>query len=88
MADRMAAAAQELSAQIEQSTTGVDMQHQRIQDTAAAVEEINRLSTETSDAMGQSNLAVAELAQLAQRLNTLIQDLDHADAGSKALTAS
>jgi methyl-accepting chemotaxis protein len=41
VADRMASAAQELSSQIEQSANGADIQRQRIQETATAVEEMN-----------------------------------------------
>jgi methyl-accepting chemotaxis protein len=41
VADRMASAAQELSSQIEHSASGADIQRQRIQETATAVEEMN-----------------------------------------------
>jgi methyl-accepting chemotaxis protein len=41
VAVRMAAASQELSAQIEQSNKGADIQNSRVQDTAAAMEEMN-----------------------------------------------
>jgi methyl-accepting chemotaxis protein len=41
VADRMAAASEELSAQIEQSSRGAEEQNHRVQDTATAVEEMN-----------------------------------------------
>ncbi len=41
VADQMAGASEELSAQIEQSSRGTDVQHQRVQETATAMEEMN-----------------------------------------------
>ncbi len=41
MADQMAGVAEELSAQIEQSSRGADVQRQRVQETATAMEEMN-----------------------------------------------
>jgi methyl-accepting chemotaxis protein len=44
------------------------------------VEEVNRISTETSDAMRQSAQAVTELAAQAQRLKAIIEQMQRENA--------
>jgi len=65
VADRMAAASEELSAQIEQSNRGAEEQNNRVQDTAAAMEEMNATILEVAknaSATAQSADAAREKA--------------------------
>jgi methyl-accepting chemotaxis protein len=54
VADRMAAASQELSAQIEQSSQGAHEQNNRVQDTVTAVEEMNATILEVAKNAGDT----------------------------------
>ena len=62
VADRMAAASEELSAQIEQASRGAQEQNGRVQDTAAAVEEMNATILEVA----KNAAATARDAELAR----------------------
>ncbi|KHK01054.1 methyl-accepting chemotaxis protein [Desulfovibrio sp. TomC] len=61
VADRVAAASEELSAQIEQSSRGAEEQNARVQETATAVEEMNatimEVARNASDTAGHTELA-------------------------------
>jgi methyl-accepting chemotaxis protein len=72
--------------QVSSIATAAEQQSATAEEINRTVDEVNRLAAETSEAMAQSNQAVIELAELAQRLNSLIQDLEGGVAGPKALT--
>jgi methyl-accepting chemotaxis protein len=75
VADRMAEAARELSEQIGQSTSGAEVQRQRIQDTAAAVEEMNATILEVAKNAAQTATSAATARTKANDGATLVADV-------------
>jgi methyl-accepting chemotaxis protein len=75
VADRMAAASEELSAQIEQSTRGADVQNSRVQDTAAAVEEMNATILEVAKNAGATAQSAESSREKARQGAALVKEV-------------
>jgi methyl-accepting chemotaxis protein len=63
------------SDQVRSIATAAEEQSAASEEINKSIEDINRISSEVSEAMRQSAQAVGEMAQQAQVLNTLIEEL-------------
>jgi len=75
MADRMASAAEELSAQIEQSSQGALEQSDRVQGTVTAVEQMNATILEVAKNASDTAHNAAEAQDMARRGASLAEDV-------------
>ena len=77
------------SDQVRSIATASEQQSAASEEINHSIEDVNRISAETSDAMRQSAQAVGELASQSQMLKTLIDTMksEGADAGTPALAA-
>jgi methyl-accepting chemotaxis protein len=78
VADRMAAASEELSAQIEQSNRGADVQNSRVQDTAAAVEEMNATILEVAKNAAATSQSADNARERAHQGAELVEEVTSA----------
>ena len=81
VADRMAAASQELSAQIEQSSQGAHEQNNRVQDTVTAVEEMNATILEVAKNAGNTARGAQEAGEKAREGAGLVSRVTEAVGG-------
>ena len=75
VADRMASAAEQLSAQIEQCSQGATEQSDRVQGTAAAVEQMNATILEVAKNAGNTARSAGEAQEMARRGAKLADDV-------------
>ncbi len=77
---RMAAASEELSAQVEQVSRGTDIQRDRVSGTASSMEEMNSTVLEVARSAGQASSQAEETRQKAEDgselVNKVIQSID------------
>jgi len=96
VADRMAAASEELSAQIEQSSRGAEEQNNRVHDTATAVEEMNATILEVAknasataqsadDAREKATQGAALVKKVAAAVETVHQEASQLTENMQAL---
>jgi methyl-accepting chemotaxis protein len=93
LAGRSGAALGEIVSLVDMSTdqvrsiaTASEEQSAASEEINRSIEDVNRISAETSDAMRQSAQAVGELANQAQVLKTLVEELQTEGGGSAAST--
>ena len=93
LAGRSGAALGEIVSLVDMSTdqvrsiaTASEEQSAASEEINRSIEDVNRISAETSDAMRQSAQAVGELANQAQVLKTLVEELQAEGGGSAAST--
>jgi len=63
--------------QVRAIATAAEEQSAATEQISRGAEEINSIAMETSGAMGQSAVAVSELAELSDKLKTIIEDMKH-----------
>lgn len=61
--------------QVQGIATASEEQSAASEQIARSADEVNNIARETSNAMEESSVAIAELAEYAQKLNTIIQDM-------------
>lgn len=85
----ISAASEELSAKIEQSSTGSDIQSQRTGETATAMEEMNATVLEVAKSSGEASITANEAMQTAKKgsnvVTTMITGIDSVLGYSAAL---
>uniref|UniRef100_UPI0026118EED methyl-accepting chemotaxis protein n=1 Tax=Solidesulfovibrio sp. TaxID=2910990 RepID=UPI0026118EED len=87
LADRMAAASEELSAQIEQSSQGAKEQNNRVQDTVTAVEEMNATILEVARNAGDTAQGAQEAGDRAREGADLVVQVVSAVGGVRQASA-
>ncbi len=78
ISDRMAAASQELSAQVEETTKGAEMQRERVHGTAAAMEEMNATVLEVARNAGEARKQSEVTSEKARSGNALVEQVTEA----------
>ena len=78
ISDRMAAASQQLSAQVEQTTRGTEMQRERVHTTAVAMEEMNATVLEVARNAGEARKQSEVTSEKARAGNALVEQVTSA----------
>jgi len=80
--------AEKTTDQVRSIATASDQQSATSEEINRSIESVNRISTETADAMRQSAQAVGELANQAQVLKRLIDEMKSDGSDTRAISAS